>query len=102
MFIYSNGIHEKIDAQSHVHFDYLIDIRSNFERFFCYNDEWLHFPFRLIREGNRLPEHVHCNKKLYIFNGCPYGIISKKAVDYLTNMGYTNCFTLTAADAVLP
>jgi rhodanese-related sulfurtransferase len=100
MFIYSNGVHEKLDVQSRVHFDHLIDIRSNFERMFSHQNDWVHFPFRLIREGNRLPEHVHLNKRLYIFNGCPYGIISRKAVDYLTKMGYTGCFTLTAADAV--
>ena len=100
MYIYSNGRCEKLDnVHTFLQFDHLIDIRSNFERFFSCEDSWVHFPFRLIREGNHLPEHIQYHQKLYVFNGCPYGIVTKKAVDQLTNVGYVNCFTLTATDA---
>ncbi len=96
MFIYTNGKFEKLDVNFRVNYDYLVDIRSNFERVLCNSNDWVHFPFRLIREGKMLPQHINFHGKLYIFNGCPYGIISRRAVDCLTNMGYYNCFTLTS------
>ena len=95
MFIYRNGIFEKLDMNSCPTYDYLVDIRSNVERYLSHDKDWVHFPFRLIREKNNLPEHIRFNQKLYIFNGCPYGIFTRKAVDYLTDMGYINCYTMT-------
>lgn len=95
MFLYSNGLYTKLDPSCTPPYDHFIDIRASYERLFYFQPTWVHFPYRMIVESTPLPEFIEHGHKLFIFNGCPYGIMTSRAVDLLFNMGYKNCFTLT-------
>lgn len=92
MIIYK---HNAIES-SIPNYDYVLDIRACHERMLNYQNEWIHWPYRLICEGHRLPFPITIEKNIYVFDGCPLGYISKKAVDHLFQMGYSNCFTITS------
>lgn len=95
MFVYRHGSCNTLDLSDAPVYDHLVDIRANYERLFSYQPHWVHFPLRLIVESASLPEYIAHDQILYIFNGCPHGSATRRAVDLLWKKGYTNCFTLT-------